>query len=73
MTTLQLEIPSENDLKLFLSLAQRLRIKTSTVDKSQLSNYDTLTWEQVGEKLEQSEKQESITFSDFKSELESWK
>ncbi len=73
MTTLQLEIPSENDLKLFLSLAQRLRIKTSTVDKSQLSNYDTLSWKQVGDRLAMAENEDSISFSDFKNELESWK
>jgi hypothetical protein len=73
MTTLQLEIQSENDLKLFLSLAQRLKIKTSTVDKSQQSDYDTLSWKQVSDRLTMAENQESISFSDFKAELESWK
>ncbi len=68
--TLQLEIQSENDLKLFLSLAQRLKIKTSTVE---LSNYDTLSWKQVGDRLNMAESQNSISFSDFKNELDSWK
>ncbi len=71
--TLQLEIQSENDLKLFLSLAQRLRIKANTVDKSQMSDYDTLSWKQVGDRLAIAESQESISFSDFKNEMELWK
>jgi hypothetical protein len=71
--TLQLEIQSENDLKLFLSLAQRLKIKTNTIDNTQSSNYDTLSWQQVSDRLMAAENQESISFSDFKTELESWK
>ncbi len=68
--TLQLEIQSENDLKLFLSLAQRLKIKTNTIE---LSNYDTLSWKQIGDRLTMAESQNGISFSDFKTELESWK
>lgn len=70
--TLELEISSENDLQLFLSLAKRLKIKSNTVEDKQTSIYESLTWKQVAERLEKAEKQTGITMKAFVSDLEKW-
>ena len=71
--TLQLEISSDNDLQIFLSLAKRLKIKTHTVESEEPSIYESLTWKQVEKRLQNAENQSGIGMDKFIEEIGKWK
>ena len=77
--TLELEIGSPTDLKLFISLAQRLKIKTTLFDDSAETICETtpagepLDWLQVADRLQNAENQTGISLALFEKKLALWK
>lgn len=78
-TTLELEIGSQTDLKLFISLAQRLKIKTTLFNDSAeivcetTPAGDVLYWSQVANRLQNAESQTGISLAAFEKKLALWK
>jgi hypothetical protein len=78
MKTITFEIDNENDFYLLLALAKRLKLKSIVTETNELINHlntpegGPLPAKELLERLENAEKEESISFEKFKENLMKW-
>lgn len=79
MTTVTLEVHDEADLRLLLTLAEQLNLRSTVVEEDRLADFlaesegEPLTAEQLARRLDEAAEQPGISFEEFKRELEAWK
>jgi chromosome segregation and condensation protein ScpB len=78
MKTITFEVDNENDLYLLLALAKRLKLKSTVIDENDMTRIldkpeeKPLSAKELLNRLEKAEREEGISFEEFKERVEKW-